>query len=95
MSALILVAVLHGFISIPPIHVFQPYPDVKCPRGYSVWWPAGKEFDNDRYAECIKPIARPVAKRVSQKSHTVVRTLVPTHTTAPVAFPRVAVREAH
>lgn len=58
MNTLILLAVLHGFVSIPPIYVFQPYPDVKCPRGYSVWWPQGKEFDNDKYAECIKPIGK-------------------------------------
>jgi hypothetical protein len=60
MTTLILFAALQGYISIPPIHVLQPYPDVKCPHGYSVWWPKGKEFDNDRYAECIKPTARRV-----------------------------------
>jgi hypothetical protein len=65
MHALILIAVLQGYISIPPIHTFQPYPDVKCPKGYSIWWPAGKEFDNDRYAECIKPVAKPLAKKSS------------------------------
>ena len=59
MRTLVLLAVLHGVVSIPPIRVFQPYPDVKCPRGYSIWWPAGKEFDNDRYAQCIKVIAKP------------------------------------
>ena len=57
MHTLLLFAVLHGVVTIPPIRVFQPYPDVKCPRGYSIWWPAGKEFENDRYAECTKPIA--------------------------------------
>jgi hypothetical protein len=56
MHTLILFAVLHGYVSIPPIRTFQPFPDVKCPAGYSVWWPKGKEFDNDRFAECIKPI---------------------------------------
>lgn len=56
MRTVILLAVLHGVVSIPPIRVFQPYPDVKCPRGYAIWWPSGKEFDNDRYAECIKPL---------------------------------------
>jgi hypothetical protein len=65
MHTLVLFAVLHGVVSIPPIRVFQPYPDVKCPQGYSVWWPAGKEFDNDRYAQCIKPIAQRSA--VTQK----------------------------
>ena len=65
MPTLILFALLQGYISIPPIHILQPYHDVKCPRGYSIWWPAGKEFDDDRYAECIKPIA----KQVSTKSH--------------------------
>ena len=64
MPALVLFVVLHGFVSIPPIHVFQPYRGVKCPHGYSVWWPAGKEFDDDRYAECIKPIARTRAKSI-------------------------------
>ena len=57
MHTLFLLAVMHGVVSIAPIRVFQPYPDVKCPRGYSIWWPAGKEFDNDRYAECIKKVA--------------------------------------
>jgi hypothetical protein len=52
----ILLAVLHGYVSIPPIRTFQPFPDVKCPSGYSLWWPQGKEFENDRFAECIKPI---------------------------------------
>ena len=56
MKTVILVAVLHGVVSIPPIRVFQPYPSVKCPHGYSIWWPSGKEFDNDRYAECVKPV---------------------------------------
>ena len=56
MRTAILLAVLHGVVSIPPIRVFQPYPDVKCPRGYAIWWPSGKEFDNDRYAECMKPV---------------------------------------
>jgi len=64
MTTLILIAALQGYISIPPIRTFQPYPDVKCPHGYSVWWPEGKEFDNDRYAECIKPIVRSGAKAV-------------------------------
>jgi hypothetical protein len=62
MHTLVLFAVLHGVVSIPPIRIFQPYPDVKCPRGYSLWWPAGKEFDNDRYAQCIKPIAQQTAQ---------------------------------
>jgi hypothetical protein len=56
MNTLILLAVLHSVVSISPIRVFQPYSDVKCPHGYSIWWPYGKEFDNDKYAECIKPI---------------------------------------
>ena len=56
MHTLILLAVLHGYVSIPPIRTFQPFPDVKCPAGYSIWWPQGKEFDNDRFAECIKPV---------------------------------------
>jgi hypothetical protein len=56
MHTLILLAVLHGYVSIPPIRTFEPFPDVKCPKGYSIWWPQGKEFDNDRFAECIKPV---------------------------------------
>jgi hypothetical protein len=64
MHTLILFAVLGGHISIPPIHYFQPYPQVKCPSGYSVWWPHGKEFENDRYAECIKPITVATKKPV-------------------------------
>lgn len=56
MHTVILLAVLHGYVSIPPIRTFRPFPNVKCPAGYSVWWPQGKEFDNDRFAECIKPI---------------------------------------
>ena len=56
MHTVILLAVLHGYVSLPPIRTFQPFPDVKCPAGYSIWWPQGKEFDNDRFAECIKPV---------------------------------------
>ena len=56
MNTLVLLAVLHAYVSIPPIRFFQPYPGVKCPSGYTIWWPQGKEFDSDRYAECIKPI---------------------------------------
>jgi len=56
MHTLILLAVLHGYVSIPTIRTFEPFPDVKCPKGYSIWWPQGKEFDNDRFAECIKPV---------------------------------------
>ena len=68
MSTVILLAVLHGVVSIPPIRVFQPYPNVKCPHGYSIWWPAGKEFQNDEYAECIKPIRAQSTKARSTKS---------------------------
>ena len=53
---IILFAVLNGYVSIPPIRTFQPFQDVKCPAGYSIWWPQGKEFENDRFAECIKPV---------------------------------------
>ena len=67
MHTLILLAVLHGYVSIPPIRVFQPYPDVKCPAGYMVWWPQGKEFENDRYAECIKPVRTETARKTSEK----------------------------
>jgi hypothetical protein len=68
MSTIILLAVLHGYVSIPPIRIFQPFPDVKCPAGYSVWWPQGKEFENDKYAECIKPIHRRPAKSITDVS---------------------------
>lgn len=73
MHTLILLAVLHGYVSIPPIRTFQPFPDVKCPAGYSIWWPQGKEFDNDRFAECIKQVAarRPnLVKNVSLRVNT-------------------------
>ncbi len=62
MKTVILLAVLQGVVSIPPIRVFQPYPSVKCPHGYLIWWPSGKEFDNDRYAECVKPLHTQAAK---------------------------------
>jgi hypothetical protein len=66
MHTLVLFAVLHAAVSIPPIRVLQPYPDVKCPQGYSLWWPAGKEFENDRYAQCVKFVAS--ATKASAKS---------------------------
>jgi hypothetical protein len=62
MNTLIFFAVLHGAVSISPIRTFQPFPDVKCPPGYSMWWPAGKEFENDKYAQCVKPIEKQPAK---------------------------------
>jgi len=77
MHTVILLAVLHGYVSIPPIRTFQPYPDVKCPSGYSVWWPQGKEFESDRFAQCIKPIrARNASavKNVSLRSKTASKT---------------------
>lgn len=64
MNTLILLAVLHSVVSISPIRVFQPYPEVKCPSGYSIWWPYGKEFDNDKYAACIKPIESRLKKAI-------------------------------
>jgi hypothetical protein len=68
MHTLILLAVLHGVVSIAPIRVFQPYPSVKCPHGYSIWWPKGKEFDNDKFAECVQPIAKSPTKIVKDVS---------------------------
>ena len=68
MHSLVLIAVLHAVVSIPPIRVFQPYPDVKCPNGYSLWWPAGKEFENDRYAQCVK-FARTPTKAAAKPAH--------------------------
>jgi hypothetical protein len=65
MHTLMLLAVLNGVISISPIREFRPYPSVKCvkcPRGYSLWWPSGKEFENDKYAQCIKPVAQQAVK---------------------------------
>lgn len=70
MHTLVLFAVLHAAVSIPPIRVFQPYPDVRCPHGYSLWWPVGKEFDNDRYAQCVKFVAAP-AKASAKSAHSV------------------------
>jgi len=58
MHTLALIAVLQGMISIAPIRMFQPYPSVKCPKGYALWWPSGKEFENDKYAQCVQPIAK-------------------------------------
>jgi hypothetical protein len=43
-----------GQASIPPIRVYLPRPKLVCPAGYSIWWPEGKEFENDRYAECVQ-----------------------------------------
>ena len=39
---------------MPPIRVHRPTPTLICSAGYSIWWPEGKEFQNDRYAECVK-----------------------------------------
>lgn len=69
MHTLVLFAVLHAAVSIPPIRVFQPYPDVKCPHGYSLWWPAGKEFENDRYAQCVKFVAAPRSAKSAHSGH--------------------------
>lgn len=68
MNTLILLAVLQGVVAVPPVRVFDPYPAVRCPRGYSVWWPAGKEFDDNKYAKCIKPIPKHRAKAVTEVS---------------------------
>jgi hypothetical protein len=67
MHSLVLIAVLQGVISIAPIQVFQPYPSVKCPKGYSLWWPAGKEFSNDAYAQCVQPIGKQAKARPGKK----------------------------
>lgn len=67
MHALVLVAVLQGVISIAPIRVFQPYPSVKCPKGYSLWWPAGREFNNDAYAECVQRIGKEAKAKPGKK----------------------------
>jgi hypothetical protein len=69
MHTLVLFAVLHAAVSISPIRVFQPYPDVKCPHGYSLWWPAGKEFDNDRYAQCVKFVSTPANAKSALSGH--------------------------
>jgi len=68
MHTLILLAALSGYVSIPPIRIFQPFPNVKCPAGYSLWWPEGKEFSNDQYAECIKSTRAQPKKIVSNVS---------------------------
>ena len=62
MHGLVLIAVLQGMISIAPIRSFQPYPSVKCPKGYTLWWPSGKEFENDKYAQCVQPIVKTAAR---------------------------------
>src|SRR5437016_1888461 len=51
-------------ISIQPLRLFAgPPPRLRCPAGYELWWPAGAEFEHDRYAECAKfPAARPMGK---------------------------------
>jgi hypothetical protein len=71
MHAFVLFAVLHGVVSIAPIREFRPYPTVKCPRGYTLWWPAGREFDNDRYAECVQGVV--TQKFVAPKTLKVVK----------------------
>jgi hypothetical protein len=58
MYSLILLTVLRGSVSIDPIHTLRPYPSVRFPKGYSLWWPAGKEFDNDKYAQCVGPVVK-------------------------------------
>ena len=69
MDLLALAAVLTVRVSIPPIRYFEPYPRVGCPKGYSVWWPANREFDNDKYAECVKYVspAKPSARKRPHK----------------------------
>src|SRR6266436_5362261 len=66
MHTLVLLAVLHGGVSIAPIRVFQPYPYVKCPKGYSLWWPGGKEFENDKYAQCVKGMESISARKATK-----------------------------
>jgi hypothetical protein len=74
---MIAMVILQIAVSIPPIRVFQPYPNMKCPQGYSLWWPDHKEFDNDKYAQCVKwkrdaskitanPSANDVVKKASK-----------------------------
>lgn len=48
------ILILQIAISISPIRVSQPYPHVKCPKGFELWWPDGREFENDKYAQCVK-----------------------------------------
>ena len=36
--------------------------------GYSIWWPKGKEFDNDKYAECVQAIRQQPTKVVKDVS---------------------------
>lgn len=68
MHTLLLLAIFSGGVSMAPIREFQPYPHVKCPRGYSLWWPAGREFDNDRYAQCVKESATKSGKALKNAS---------------------------
>ena len=39
--------------TVQPLRVYEPVAEMKCPNGYDLWWPYGKEFD-DQYAECVK-----------------------------------------
>ena len=75
MTTLILFALL-GQVSMPPIRVYLPTPRLVCPAGYSIWWPEGKEFQNDKYAECVKDESTirdskytPVVKKKENRAH--------------------------
>lgn len=59
-----------GYDSMPPIRYFEPYHRVGCPKGYSLWWPANREFDDDKYAECVKYVgpAKASAHKVPHKA---------------------------
>jgi hypothetical protein len=87
MNTLILLAVLQGAVAVPPIRVSDPYPGVKCPRGYSIWWPPGREFDDDKYAKCIKPIPKHPAKAVTDVSHKDHQTKKPHPSLRPASSP--------
>jgi len=64
--SMIAMLLLQIAVSIPPIRVFQPYPSLKCPKGYELWWPQYKEFDNDKYAQCVK--WEPTASKIVEKA---------------------------
>jgi len=56
MHTWILLAVLHGYVIDSADTTFQLSGLNSC--GIFIWWPQGKAFENDRFAECIKQSGR-------------------------------------
>jgi len=40
-------------ISVQPTRILTPTPKLVCPAGYSIWWPEGKESENDKYPNAL------------------------------------------